>query len=239
MHLAPPPESFGDEFDSHVSSVQMTAAVSPSAHDPLDDDDDFLDDVFGSGVPAARTSPDMSLDTRRLRAQHHTVGYREGITAGKARSIQAGFDHGFSLGATIGIRAGQLRGLLEGIGAALAHAGHSAHVHDLLSRAAVELSPASVFTSKFWAADGTWTYPVTATRDDGKIVYADVADQHPLIAKWARIARDEADRWHIDPALPILAATTSSARDGDNSNDVSPPETSSKPEITSRAAIEW
>ncbi|KAI1293426.1 hypothetical protein F5Y03DRAFT_328778 [Xylaria venustula] len=238
MHLAPPPESFGDEFDSHVSSVRMTAAVSPSAHDGWDDDD-FLDDVYGPGVPAARASPDMSLDTRRLRAQHHTVGYREGITAGKARSIQAGFDHGFSLGAAIGIRAGQLLGLMEGIGAALAHAGHSAHVDGLLSRAAVELSPASVFTSEYWAADGTWTYPVTASRDDGEIFYTDVADQHPLLAKWARIAHDEADRWHIDQALPILTDTASTTRGGDGSDDASPPETSSKPERTSRDAIEW
>ncbi|KAI0908326.1 hypothetical protein F4824DRAFT_492127 [Ustulina deusta] len=236
MHLAQPPESFGDEFDSHTNISQMTS-ISPSAYDPLGD-------VFGPGpdspvrgpsASASHGNPDISLDTRRLRAQHNTVGYREGITAGKAGSIQAGFDQGFSLGANIGIRAGQLLGLLEGISTALAEAGDSVRAGGLLSQAAAELNPESIFTSEFWAPDGSWAYPVTASHEGDQISYPDVADQHPLIAKWTRIARDEADRYHVDHALPILEEVKSSAR-GD---DATLPETSSKQEITHRDAIKW
>ncbi|KAI1154129.1 hypothetical protein F4825DRAFT_412686 [Nemania diffusa] len=241
MHLAQPPESFGEELDYHTRVSQMTSA-SPSAYDALDD-------VFGSGAdspppePAAsalQDSPDMfmSLDSRRLQAQHNTVGYREGITAGKAGSIQAGFDQGFALGANVGIRAGQVLGLLEGIRAALAEAGpaeRSADADSLLSQAAAELNPESVFTSEFWASDGTWTYPVTASHETGEIIYPDVADQHPLIAKWSRIARDEANRWHIDQALHILESNTATTQD----DGAAVPATLSNPDMTSRDAIEW
>ncbi|KAI0118444.1 hypothetical protein GGR51DRAFT_554938 [Nemania sp. FL0031] len=241
MHLAQPPDSFGDDLDYHTSIVQMTS-VSPPAYDTLDD-------VFGSGSdsplhgPTASASwetPDMSmsLDTRRLQAQHNTVGYREGITAGKAGSIQAGFDQGFALGANIGIRAGQILGLFEGISAALAEAGpadESVRVSSLLSQATAELNPDAIFTSEFWASDGTWAYPVAASLGADEIIYSDVADQHPLIAKWARIINDEIERWQIDPALPILES--SEAPPQDESTAVS--EASVKPDVTSRDAIAW
>ncbi|KAI1424616.1 hypothetical protein F5Y12DRAFT_443453 [Xylaria sp. FL1777] len=239
MHLAQPPESFGDEFDSRPAIFQM-ASVNPSAYDPLDDVFGPGPDspVHGPGASATRGNSDMSLDTRRLRSQHNTVGYREGITAGKAASIQAGFDQGFSLGANIGIRAGQLLGLLEGISAALAEAGDSAHADALLSEAAAELNPESIFTSEFWAPDGDWVYPVTASHEGGEIVYPNVAEQHPLILKWSRIARAEADKWLVDQALPILEDIESHPRDGGD-EDAALPDTSSKLEFTSRDAIEW
>ncbi|TGJ84817.1 hypothetical protein E0Z10_g3985 [Xylaria hypoxylon] len=213
----------------------MTSA-SPPAYDPLDDifGADADSPVHGLSASATHGNSDISLDTRRLQAQHNTVGYREGITAGKAGSIQSGFDQGFALGANIGIRVGQILGLLEGIGTALATAGESVRADGLLSQAAAELNPESIFTSDFWAPDGTWTYPVIASHEDSEVIYPDVADQHPLIAKWSRVARNEADRWHVDQALPILEGHESSARD-----DVPPPESSSKPEITSRDAIDW
>ncbi|RYC61449.1 hypothetical protein CHU98_g4768 [Xylaria longipes] len=238
MHLAQPPESFGDDLDYHTSIFQMTS-VSPPAYDPLDDvfgpDPDIP--VHGPTTSATQGISEMSLDTQRLRAQHNTVGYREGITAGKAGSIQAGFDQGFALGANIGIRAGQILGLLEGISAALAETGptdESVRVGSLLSQATTELNPESLFTSDFWASDGTWTYSVAPSHEGGEIIYPDVADQHPLISKWKRIACDEADRWHVDQALPILENNESSTQD-----DVAALETSSKPDITSRDAIEW
>ncbi|KAF2963220.1 hypothetical protein GQX73_g10353 [Xylaria multiplex] len=236
MHLAQPPESFGDDFDSRTNILQMTS-VSPNVYDPLGD-------VFGtepespihsSGVPITHGNPDISLDTRRLQAQHNTVGYREGITAGKASSIQSGFDQGFVLGANIGIRAGQILGLLEGISAALVESDKSVRAYGLLSQATAELNPESLFTSEFWAPDGTWTYPVTAADEDSEIVYPDVADQHPILTKWSRIVCDEAERWQIDPALAILLGHKPSVQDDARP----PPETSSKPEVTSRDAIEW
>ena len=64
-------------------------------------------------------APSHPSDIPRLRQEHVTAGYRDGVTAAKASSAQAGFDEGFGLGAAIGSRAGLLLGLLEGIVAAL------------------------------------------------------------------------------------------------------------------------
>ncbi|KAI1163552.1 hypothetical protein F5B18DRAFT_309937 [Nemania serpens] len=239
MHQAQPPESFGDDVDYHRSISPM--ATDQSAYDPLDD-------VFGPGPDSPLLGPnasaiqgataDISLDTRRLQAQHNTVGYREGITAGKASSMQAGFDQGFVIGANIGIRAGQILGLLEGIRAALVDAGPAdelVRADSLLSRATAELNPESLFTSEFWAPDGTWIYSVTASREGGDILYSDVADQHPLIATWNRIAHDTAERWHIDQGVPILQKNESSALD-DSATALGTP---SRPDIVSRDRIEW
>ncbi|GAP82364.1 putative ABC1 domain-containing protein [Rosellinia necatrix] len=246
MHLAQPPGSFGDDdLDYHTSIFQMNPAGAPAIYDPLDDifGPDPASPGPGPGISAAHDdggrsgSPDMSLDTRRLRTQHNTVGYRDGITVGKAGSIQAGFDQGFALGANIGIRAGQVLGLLEGIAAALAEAGQAdeaARADSLLAQAAAELSPESVFTPAFWAPDGTWTYPVTASHDGGEVVYPDVAGQHPLVAKWNRIARLAADKCNIDQGVAILESDEPGTDD-----DVAIPGLVSKPDTTLRDAIAW
>ncbi|KAI1114647.1 hypothetical protein F5Y14DRAFT_413205 [Nemania sp. NC0429] len=239
MHLAQPPESFGDDVDYHGSIFPM--ATDQSGYDPLDD-------IFGPGpdspllesaAPAIQDTADISLDTRRLRAQHNTVGYREGITAGKAGSIQAGFDQGFSLGARIGTRAGQILGLLEGIRAALVDVGppdEFARADRLLSRATAELNPESLFTSQFWASDGAWIYPVKPSHEGGDILGSDVADQHPLIATWNRIAHDIAGSWRINHKVPILQGSESSSA---LNNSLTAPGTSSKNDVILRNAINW
>lgn len=243
MHLAQPPESFGDDLDYYHTSIFQMPSVSATAHAPIEDifGPDLDSQEYGSDASITRdndtSSLDMSLDTRRLQAQHNTVGYREGITAGKAGSIQTGFDQGFALGANIGIRAGQILGLLEGISAALAESNpsiESARLDSLLAQAAAELNPERIFTPDFWAADGTWKYPVMASHEDSEVIYPDVADQHPLISKWAEIARRLGRSCYVDEALPILESKESAADD-----DAAAPGTSSKPEITSRDAIEW
>jgi hypothetical protein len=48
-----------------------------------------------------------------------TDGYREGLSVGKARVMQSGFDAGYPLGVEIGLRAGNVLGVLEGVIAAL------------------------------------------------------------------------------------------------------------------------
>ena len=50
-----------------------------------------------------------------LRQTHETAGYRDGITAGKATSIQAGFDEGYAAGAAEGLKRGWLLGALEAL----------------------------------------------------------------------------------------------------------------------------
>ncbi|EXJ85561.1 hypothetical protein A1O1_05925 [Capronia coronata CBS 617.96] len=54
-------------------------------------------------------------DVPSLRRQHMTDGYREGLSVGKARVMQAGFDAGYPYGVEIGLRVGRLLGVLEGI----------------------------------------------------------------------------------------------------------------------------
>lgn len=136
----------------------------------------------GTAAPAAPPGTAAAADHQhpsdipRLRREHATAGYRDGVAAAKARSAQAGFDEGFGLGAAVGARAGRLLGLLEGIAsAATAEAGVSpggggeeeeedgagaGPVVRLLGRAREELGVGSVFGSEYWEADGTWKYEV-------------------------------------------------------------------------------
>ncbi|KAI1170429.1 hypothetical protein F4777DRAFT_583929 [Nemania sp. FL0916] len=240
MHLAQLPDLFSDDLDYRTSNLPMGSGSGSSTYDSLDD-------VFGPGPDATtQTATDVSLDTQRLRAQHNTVGYREGITTGKAGSMQAGFDQGFALGANIGMRAGQILGLLDGFRAAVTEAeaeaeaearlaDESARIHALFSRAVAELQPDNLFTPEFWAPDGTWTYSVTASRAGGEITYLDVAEQHPLLAKWESITCEETSKWNVDRALSILESDGASVRDDEVRGTGNP----SIVDRTPRDAIQW
>ncbi|RYP45952.1 hypothetical protein DL768_007771 [Monosporascus sp. mg162] len=237
MHL-PPPASRADEF-----YIQMASAYGPEPQY-----EDPLDDVFGSDSEASPalgshgpSHADRALapDVRRLQVTHSTEGYREGITAGKAQSIQAGFDEGYNLGANVGLKAGQLLGLLEGIAAALgqrcadadADADGSERASRLLADARQELRTESIFDGAYWAPDGSWRYDVKCTRDDGEIVLEDVANDHPLISKWTRIVHAEVRRWSINLGLPAL-------RSQESPNEEAAPK-AVKAEKQSRQAMEW
>ncbi|KAI4870318.1 hypothetical protein F4820DRAFT_252747 [Hypoxylon rubiginosum] len=128
----------------------------------------------------------ISLDTRKLQAQHTTEGYRDGITNGKADHLQGGFDEGFGLGATIGLSAGRLLGLLEGLVASFSEIGVDSppQITHLLSEATGDLSETLIFAKEYWGHDGTWKYPVdeAASKDEG--LFETVARRHPTIAKW-------------------------------------------------------
>ncbi|KAI6089401.1 hypothetical protein F4821DRAFT_63438 [Hypoxylon rubiginosum] len=129
----------------------------------------------------------ISLDTRKLQTQHTTEGYRDGITNGKADSLQAGFDEGFGLGATIGLNAGRLLGLLEGLVDSFNETGvdSPAQLDKLLSEARKELNEASIFAEEYWGHDGTWKYPVEEPEIKDERLTENVARRHPAIAKWA------------------------------------------------------
>jgi len=196
---------------------------------------DPLDDVFGAGDdaspgpdgprprrPDAARAPDAPhshpSDLVRLRQQHVTAGYRDGVTAAKADSIQAGFDEGFGLGAAVGARAGELLGLLEGLARARPGPAAAPAAAALLADAARDLGVRAVFAPEYWAADGTWRYEVRAAAgaagggDD--VVFADVADAHPLIRKWAGIVDDEVRKWGIDRAVLSIADEEREGREG-------------------------
>ncbi|KAG6023029.1 hypothetical protein E4U41_002104 [Claviceps citrina] len=178
---------------------------------------DQLDDVFGpapvsSSMGATQPSDAHPSDMPRLQTEHATAGYREGITAAKASSIQAGFDEGFSLGASIGSRAGRLLGLLEGIADALGGAQHhtaeAAEAAEasskLLRDARAELAAERIFSAEFWAPDGNWRYEVPVARDDDsgqQVLFADVAEAHPLVRKWSGLVRQQLEAWQIQMSL--------------------------------------
>ncbi|KZZ93338.1 ABC1 domain containing protein [Moelleriella libera RCEF 2490] len=191
-----------------------------------------LDDVFASG-PESSSDVDVQngshlSEVPRLETEHTNAGYREGITAAKETSIQAGFDEGYSLGATLGSRAGQLLGLIEGIAEALSDQSGEARdaAAQLQTEARKDLSAKSIFSAEFWASDGNWNYQVNAA-DGSQILFHDVANAHPLILKWSRLADEQARLWHVQtsileeesgprlndaPAEPLNISTPASAK---------------------------
>ncbi|KAL0937678.1 ABC1 domain containing protein [Colletotrichum truncatum] len=163
-----------------------------------------FDDVWGSApasptiIPLDAPAGTHPSDMPRLQAEHTTAGYREGVTAAKATSIQAGFDEGFSLGAEIGSLSGQLLGLLEGIANALdgQEEAVAKEAQRVFEEARKELKTDSIFGPDFWNTDGTWKFDVEKNSAD-EILFSDVARAHPLIKKWTKSVDAEIDRWGI------------------------------------------
>ncbi|KUM63114.1 hypothetical protein ACN42_g3983 [Penicillium freii] len=94
----------------------------------VDNNDNSLDDIFGSSPPheSTLTAPLPSTinpytqstepsDLPSLRRQHVTAGYRDGTSASKGAHVQEGFDGGFPVGAQLGMRAGTVLGIMEGL----------------------------------------------------------------------------------------------------------------------------
>lgn len=167
-----------------------------------------FDDVFGSAPPSptARESNEIwnrsggnlePSDVPKLKEKHETEGYRDGITKGKAETVQAGFDEGYGLGATLGLRIGKILGLLEGISRAVESAAgeDEERLGKLLGEARAELKTESVFGSKWWGEDGIWKYEVPGGED---VTFPDVAGAHPLVVKWEAVIREELKRWNLD-----------------------------------------
>ncbi|KAK5663790.1 hypothetical protein OQA88_4222 [Cercophora sp. LCS_1] len=142
-----------------------------------------MDDIWDNG----HTELNEPSDLPRLQQAHSTAGYRDGITAAKASTVQAGFDEGYGLGATIGLRAGELLGLLEGIASALPG---DERLKLLVDDARGELAVQSIFGKEYWEGDGTWRYELP----EGEETFGDVAGGHPLIKKWGRVVSGEMGR---------------------------------------------
>lgn len=220
-------------MDGYISAAAMGTPEQAQDAAPRTDP---LDDVFGSdsgddapalfdeesdleasririmarGTSAAQNHPS---DMHRLRQEHTTAGYREGITVAKGTSIQAGFDEGFGLGATIGLRVGYLLGVLEGVAAALSKSPSLAAAHaeagKLLSEAQRELGLQAVFSPEYWDSDGTWKYEVGGRDSDGDgqadvVVFSHVAEAHPVVRKWTAVVEAQMQKWGLDEQLPLL-----------------------------------
>lgn len=192
-----------------------------------------LDDVFGDhdAAPhhdAPREEATLS-DMPRLEREHATAGYRDGVTAAKGASVQAGFDEGFSLGAEIGKKVGEMVGLLEGIYEAVGGG------DEVLARAREEMTKERMFGQEYWHEDGTWRYEVGGREES--IVFADVADAHPLVRKWAAVVEEEVSRWGID--MDVLGKSTEEAEEARKRDDVL--EVSARPPAgeTKKNALDW
>ncbi|KAI9640050.1 Essential protein Yae1, N terminal [Ciborinia camelliae] len=207
--------------DDEFSMSSGTFPVSQS--EPTIHNGDF-DDVFGSepGSPTfdGRDRHDGNIfgvgnieisDIPRLKEKHETEGYRDGVTKGKAESVQKGFDEGYGLGAVVGLRIGKFIGIIEGIfGAVSASANKSGDVElleekrrleELLKRAKEELKTEKVFAREWWGEDGIWKFEVPGEKEGKEVVFPDVAAAHPLLQKWEGIVGEEIQRWSLDMEL--------------------------------------
>ena len=212
-----------------------TASPSPSPP-TLPQAADLFSDIFSSSPsPPLDTSehshtnadtgntPSSSepSDVPRLRATHVTAGYREGIAAAKASSLQGGFDEGYSLGAVMGLRIGQILGVLEGLSKALETAfrnakksgqnqgveggvdietlNREASEHSVLFlRAKEDLAVGKVFGRDYWNEDGTWSYEVEPRTGGEEPLFEDVVSSHPLVREWESQVSALMQRFGID-----------------------------------------
>ncbi|KXH37674.1 Yae1 protein [Colletotrichum nymphaeae SA-01] len=209
MHLQPIDNTEIEPFTSAMDDPRITILPEVQSQETFDDVwgsepgspnhaghiNNFAQDAASAAAPMGTHPGDMP----RLQAEHTNAGYREGISAAKAHSIQAGFDEGFSLGAEVGSLAGQIVGLFEGIAAALD--GHdedsSKKARQTLDEAKAELKIDSIFGPAYWNTDGTWKFDVEGTNGGDEILFADVARAHPLIRKWQKVADAEVEQWGI------------------------------------------
>lgn len=152
----------------------------PSPSSPTSNND--LSDIFSDSPPTSPTTADPS-DIPRLRSTHSTAGYRAGISSSKERSLQPGFDQGYSLGAVFGLRVGYILGAIEGL--------YSAHpqgseerkgLEKLVKEAREQLAIEKVFGREWWGEDGTWRYQVEGEEEEA--TFREVVDAHPLVRRW-------------------------------------------------------
>ena len=111
-----------DPLHMNYQTEAMTSVKSDSRHH----DNTFKVRKDGQNVSATKDNDDDNNDNNDedeqetlsdiplLRRTHTTLGYRDGLTAGKATIMQSSFDSTFPLGGIIGWRAGRILGVFEG-----------------------------------------------------------------------------------------------------------------------------
>lgn len=104
------------------SSPQESPMTNITTPDVASEDDDIWasdGNQDPSDVAASLSArDDMLSDLPTIKRQHMTDGYREGLSIGKAKVMQNGFDAGYPIGVAIALRAGKVLGCIEGILAA-------------------------------------------------------------------------------------------------------------------------
>lgn len=151
---------------------------------------DHLSDIFSDSPPSTPSQLAIPSDIPRLRSTHATAGYRAGISTSKTRSLQPGFDEGYSLGAVFGLRVGYIVGALKGLWSAYATACEEKdRLNELIRKCGQKLKIESIFGKEYWDEKGVWTYEVTAKGDE--VTFQEVAEQHPMLREWGETVRQE------------------------------------------------
>ncbi|KAI9767317.1 MAG: Essential protein Yae1, N terminal [Geoglossum simile] len=157
----------------------------PESH-PATAGNQLLNDVFSSSPPPSPTDTSgprlpsaPPSDLPRLRAQHHSAGYLNGVTLSKPTHLQRGFDSGYPLGASLGLRIGYILGVLAGL-----------RELQLLKTATEELNLNKVLGE---VEDG-WGKWLEAEGREGDEVVA----SHPVVERWVEIVERIAVQVGVD-----------------------------------------
>lgn len=193
-----------NDFDDVFGSVPG----SPNFHGKNQDEEDVIE-----GGERSKNNAEWS-DIPRLKEKHETEGYRDGVTKGKAGSVQKGFDEGYGLGATLGLRIGKILGILEGIYGAIQTAAKDPAIAEdkeweaqrqraekLYADAKTELKTQSVFGKEWWGEDGIWKFEVDGEEKGKEVLFPDVVGAHPLVVKWEKLVQQEVEMWELDLGL--------------------------------------
>ncbi|KAL3537644.1 hypothetical protein ACH5RR_001010 [Cinchona calisaya] len=124
QQLFPPPKTDGKkhrcELYSDILKVSNTDPMSitdNAIHNSQDGDDLWYDDEsLPDRTEKLEKASDMDREWQRRREQFHTIGYPDGLMAGKEVSAQEGFNKGFKESVFVG----QTWGLVRGVTSALA-----------------------------------------------------------------------------------------------------------------------
>ncbi|KAG5539147.1 hypothetical protein RHGRI_019638 [Rhododendron griersonianum] len=79
-------------------------------HFPHDDES-----LWGSSPERGTSLSDLDREWQRRHDQFHTIGYRDGVTAGKEASAQEGFNMGFKESVRVGYNWGLIRGVTSAL----------------------------------------------------------------------------------------------------------------------------
>ncbi|MCJ1452729.1 Essential protein Yae1, N terminal [Mycoblastus sanguinarius] len=154
-----------------------------------------LSDVFSDSPPSTplQNKPSLISDIPRLRSTHATAGYRAGISDSKIRSLQPGFDEGYSLGAVFGLKVGYLLGVLEGLWSAYRDDYEEIkRLKSFSNEAGEELKIEKLFGKEWWDEDGVWRYEVTAEGEE--VTFKEVVEWHPVVKRWAQRVEEEMEK---------------------------------------------
>jgi hypothetical protein len=121
--------------------------------DPLNEKPPVSNDELSDSSIWGSDDEGMVSQTVKIRRDHHTAGYVDGVTAYKDEALQIGFDDGFPTGAEIGLQVGKIVGTLQGLG-----------LKELEEQALEELSIEKLFCPAYFdkEANATWqgTHPL-------------------------------------------------------------------------------